>query len=218
MQLVFLSLEMIEEPAQAEKSSVTAQHQTLVLCVEIAPGHIERDARLLGVALEIGKQRAIFRLRPRLDRTLGQRLHLVWNDKAEIKVDRVAKSLAARACAIRVVKREQPRLRFLVPYVAVLALEALGKTQRKPGRPGSRLIGATWNFKDHFARFAIRGLNRVDQARANIRSDDDPVYQNEDGLRKIKIEQRLGRREFEDLPALIKTIESSLAQIKQPGL
>ena len=47
----------------------------------------------------------------------------------KIEIYGVAKSLAARARPVRIVKRKQPRLRLFISHVAVLAFEALGKPQ-----------------------------------------------------------------------------------------
>ena len=129
VQLVFLALQVIEKSAHPQKLSLAVEHQILVLVLQVSPRHIQRNPRLLGIALQIGKQRTILGLGPGLNRTVSERLHLVRNHQIEIEVDRIPKSLAPRASPIRIVERKQPRLRLLIPQVAVLALKPLRKPQ-----------------------------------------------------------------------------------------
>ena len=96
-----------------------------MLFVKVDPCHIQRNAGLLGVALQIREQRAIFRLGPGLNRAIGQGLHLVRDDEVQIEVDGVAKSLTLGTRAVGIVEREKPWLGFFVLQVAVLALKPL---------------------------------------------------------------------------------------------
>ena len=79
-----------------------------------------------------------------------QRFRFVGNDQVEIEVDGVAESLAARASAVRIVEREQPRLGLLVAHVAGLAFEALGETQALRW-----LVVARGRLEDDLAGLAI---------------------------------------------------------------
>src|SRR5580693_7155556 len=121
---------MSKESAHAQKLAFAVQHQIALFFFQIDPRHIQRNARRLGVAFQIRKQRTILRLRPRLNRSLSQSLQLVRNDQVEIEIDRVPKPLAPRARPIRIVEGKKPRLRLLVPQTALLALKPLREAER----------------------------------------------------------------------------------------
>src|ERR1039458_298267 len=89
------------------------------------PRHVERNLRLFREALHLRKYRTVLRLVPWIDRPVAQRLGFIRNHQVEIEVNRVAKSLAARASSVRIIERKQTRLRILVAASAVLAFEAL---------------------------------------------------------------------------------------------
>src|ERR1051326_7379634 len=122
MQLVLLTLQVAEESSYPHELCVAIEHQIAMLLRQIDPRHVQRNSCLLRIALQIRLQRTIFRLRPRFNRSLGQSLQFVGNPEIEIKINRVPKSLAAWASTIRIVEREHPRLRLLIPQVAELAL------------------------------------------------------------------------------------------------
>ena len=141
VQLVFLALEMLKESANAAKPrppSTSPNDEPLLFGVEFIPRHVQRNFGLPRKALQLGEQRPIFWFRPGLDRAFVQRLAFVGNDEVEIEINGVAKALAARTGAIRIVERKQPRLRLFVAAAIVLALEALRKTQ--PLRSFARAI------------------------------------------------------------------------------
>src|SRR5579859_1541194 len=126
-----------------------------MLLRQIDPRHVQRNSCLLRIALQIRLQRTIFRLCPRFNRSLGQSLQLVGNHEIEIEINRVPKSLAARASAIRIVEGKQPRLRLLIPQVAELTFKSLRKAQglwrlHAPGRV-SRLLPVIWDLKNNLA-------------------------------------------------------------------
>src|SRR5581483_5813275 len=79
MQLVFLALEVGEETPDAGKPVPAVNNLSLLFRVEVVPGNVQRDVSLPGEALEISKQRAVFRLRPRLGCSFFHRVPLVWN-------------------------------------------------------------------------------------------------------------------------------------------
>ena len=168
---------------------------------------------LLGEALQLGEQRTIFGLGPGIDGALVQGLRFVGNHQVEIEVDGVAEALAARTGAVRIVEGEQARLGLLVAQVAVLAFEALGKTQ-----PLRRLVVARGGLENDFAGFAIADLDGVHDAGAGVGSNHQAVDQQEDRLAEIDVEQRLGRGEFEDLAVLVEAVEAALAQFEEAGL
>src|SRR5689334_4949150 len=120
---------MMEKTAHAGKFPLTFDDHPALLGIELRPRDIERDIDQLGKALQLGEERAIFGLGPGLDGALVQRFRFIRNDEIKIEVDGVAKTLAARTRAVRIVERKQARLRFFVAQVALFALEALGKSK-----------------------------------------------------------------------------------------
>src|ERR1700693_4832807 len=105
--LVFLALEMIEEAAHARKLAFPIDDHPALLGLELRPGDIKGNVHLFGTALQLSEKRAIFGLGPGLDGAFIQRLRLVGNHQVEIEIDGVSKALAARACAVRIIKRKQ---------------------------------------------------------------------------------------------------------------
>ena len=51
-------------------AAFTIEHESLLLLVQLCPGHVQRNAFLLGVTLQISQERAILRLGPGFDRAL----------------------------------------------------------------------------------------------------------------------------------------------------
>ena len=207
VQLVFLAFEMIEEAAHARKLAFAIDNHPALLGLEFRPGNIQGNIRLLGKALQFSEQRAIFGLGPGLDGALIQRLRFVGNHQVEIEIDGVAKTLAARTCAIRIIEGKQARLRFFVAQIALLALKALGKPQLL-----RRLIVTWGGLKDDLTGFAIADFDGIHDTGASVRSYDQPVHQEEHRLAEIDVEQGLGRGEFEDLAVLVEAVETALAQ------
>src|SRR5207245_8647267 len=116
---------MIEESTNAWKPPFALDHQPRLVGIKRCPGHVERQPTWFRETLQLGEERLIFRLGPRLNRALVQRLRRIRDHQIEIKINRVAESLAARASAIWVVEREQARLRLFISNIAALALESL---------------------------------------------------------------------------------------------
>ena len=73
------------------------------------------------------------------------------------------------------------------------------------------MIVSARGFKDHLARFAIRDFGCIYDARASVRRNHEAIDQHKHWLFEIDFEQRLRRREFENLVLLVKTIEAALA-------
>src|SRR5437870_13857764 len=97
---------MIEESANAWTPPSALDHQPLLVSIKLCPGHVERQRTLFRETLQLGEERLIFRLGPRLNRALVQRLRRIREHQIEIEINCVAESLAARASAIWVVERE----------------------------------------------------------------------------------------------------------------
>src|SRR5262249_38422045 len=123
---------MIEESADAREFAVAIDDDLLLIGIQVTPGYVEGNFRLLGVALEFREQRAVLRLGPGLNGPFVQGLRLVGNDKVEIEIDGISETLAAWACAVRIVEREKAWLRFLVAKAVALALKALGVAEMVP--------------------------------------------------------------------------------------
>ena len=154
--------------------------------------------------LQLGEPGAILGPVPGIDGSVIQRQSLVGNDQVHVEVDGVAESLAARACAERVVEAEQPRLRFAPGPMAVRALVGRGKAKTRTLR---RLFTRN-HFEDHFAAFAIGDFSRVHNARAILRAHHDAIDQHKHRQSEVEIEQRFGSGEFENPVALIQPVEA----------
>ena len=152
--------------------------------VQIRPRQIERNARLLGITLQIGEQRTILRLRPRLNRTFGQALNLVRNDEVEIEINGIAKPLTARASSVGIIKRKKSWLRLLITQVTVLALKPLREAESATDTAVRRfcLGSIPRNLKNNFPRFAIRRLDRIHQACPRFSRHNQPVDQHKHWL------------------------------------
>src|SRR5207237_4569146 len=129
MQLVLLALQVRKESADTRISPVAFRDHLALLARQFRPGLIERNIVLLGEALQFAEQRTIFRLGEWLNRALREALRLIWHNQIRIEINGVAEPLASRACAIRIVERKHPRFGFLVAEPALLAFEAIGKSQ-----------------------------------------------------------------------------------------
>src|SRR5262249_46585945 len=135
--------------------------------------------------LHVSSKHPIFWLGPGLDGAFVQRLRFVGDDEVEIEINGVAKSLAARTCAIGIVEREQTRFRFLITQVAGFAFEALRKAQTR------RLLFTRGGLENDLSRFTIGALDGVHDARASVGGDGNTIYQHEDWLREVDVQQRL---------------------------
>src|SRR5579871_215358 len=104
MQLVLLAIKRRKEAANAGKAAVSIPKQLLLLCGQVIVGLVNRYPRGFGEADHLPMVRAIFCGRPWCDRSLLQRARTVRNDQVRIEINRVAKSLAARTCAVGIVE------------------------------------------------------------------------------------------------------------------
>src|SRR5436305_1398217 len=129
MQLVLLAFQVTKESANAHELALAVEHGVAMLFIKVDPCHIERNACLFGVPLQIREQRAILRLGPRLNRAIGKGLQLVRDYKVQIEVDGIAKSLALRTRTVGIIEGEEPWLGLFVFQMAVLALKPLGEAK-----------------------------------------------------------------------------------------
>ena len=166
--LVLLALQPAEEAADAlERRAVAVEDEALLLGGQVAPRHVEPEARRLRRPLQLREVGAVVRLAPRLDRMLVDRLRGVGHHQIHVDLDDVAEAVADRARAVRVVEREQARLRVLVGDAARPALE--------PFRERVQAIGKLHRER-RAAALAVGRLNRVREAALDAGLDDEPVH------------------------------------------
>ena len=153
-----------------------------LLGIQFGPGHVQRDVQLPGVALEFGVEGAIFGFGPGLNRPFVQSLRWIRYHQVQIEVDGVAETLAPRTGAIGIVEGKEPRLRFFVTKIAMLALKTVGEA-----RALRRLVVARNGFKDDLSGLAVANLDGIDDAGAGIRGYHQPVHQQENGLSEVDV-------------------------------
>src|SRR5438270_1579459 len=180
MQLVFLALQHGKEALDTGKFVFTFNHPLLLLRFHLIPRQVQRDPGRPGKLPQLALKGAILGLGPGLNRAFAQRFGYVGDDKVQIKINGVAKALAARAGAVRIVEGKQPRLRLFIPDVATLALEFLREA------PLLRLLAFAWGaFEYSFSGFAITGFYSVHDARPLIGANHNAVGQHVDGLGEV---------------------------------
>src|ERR1043166_4293794 len=129
VQLVLLRLQPLEEAAHAAPTLLALDDGALLLPRQLLKGNVERNPLLLAETAQLRARPVVLRLRPRLNRALGERELRVRDDEVEVEADGVAEALAGRARAEGVVEAEEARLGLRVNSSVVLALEALGEFQ-----------------------------------------------------------------------------------------
>src|SRR5208337_128908 len=127
MEFVLLALEQVEKTLYAVEIvfGVAFEDQTALLGGELAPRDVCGNAAATRPRARLLGKNAVTRLGPRLNRAIIERFAGIGDDEVEIEIDGVAKALAARACAIGIVEREETRLGLLIKRTVILALEAL---------------------------------------------------------------------------------------------
>src|SRR5579863_394001 len=179
----------------------------------MSPRDVGRDSLRLCELLRFLHQAAITRLGPWFDRAIVERLARIRDDKIQIEVDRVAESLTARAGAPRIVKREEPWLRFLINRAVVLAFEAVVENEALASHFGGAV---DWEFENGLAvPFPVANLDRIDQAGARFRTHREPVDDNPNRFREIDVEQSFRRRKLVQAAILIEAIKSALLNVDQ---
>src|SRR5215472_12198812 len=176
---------MSKESTHAQKLAIAVEYKGAVLFGQIDPGHVEWNTRRLRIPLQVGKQRTILWFGPRLDCSLCQRFHLVGDHEVEIEVDGVPEPLTLGASAIRIIERKQPRLWFFIPQIALLALKPLRKAK---GCGAGLFVQITGELKDYVVRFPIGCFHRVNNPRARIWRNRQPVHEHENRLTEIDVE------------------------------
>ncbi len=139
-----------------------------------------------------------------------KRQGLVRNHQVQVEVDGVAEALAAGTRSKGIVKREQPRLRFVVANVAVLALKALREAQLL-----CRFAVARRRLKQHFSRLAITLLNGIHNPQPRLGRDRDAVDQHQHRLVEVQVQQRLRRGKLEHLSVLVQPVVAPRPQFEE---
>src|SRR6202021_1952670 len=169
----------MEESTHSQIAPFAIEYKLLLRFIQARPRNLQRDTGLLGVTLQVGQERTILRFRPGIDRALSQGFGFVGDDSLKIEIDGIAEPLASRACSIRIVEREKPRLRLFVAQVAVLAFKAMRETQLP-----CWFVVLRRNFEDYFARLAVRRLDRIHHASTAFGRNRQTIDQNKHGRRE----------------------------------
>src|SRR5208282_4423630 len=126
----------------------------------------------------------------RIDCSSRQRKPLIGNHEAQIVIDRVAETLAARASPKRIVEAEQARLRLPRWPMANRAFIRPGK----PQTPALPTVIARSFLKNHLACFAVTSLHGIHNPCAILGADHNSVQKHEHWREKVEIDERLRRR------------------------
>src|SRR5271154_950792 len=139
VQFVFFAFEPGEESLYALEIvfRIALEHQAALLGGELAPGDIRRNAAPARPLFHILQKSAVARLGPWLDRAFVERFAGIRDDQIQIEINRVAKTLAARAGTIGIIKRKKPRLGLLIERPVVLALKAFVEREALGGIAGA---------------------------------------------------------------------------------
>src|SRR5260370_31445077 len=135
---------------------------------------------------------------------------MIGNHQVQIVVNSVAKTLAARASAHRIVKTEESGFRSNQLNTTMLACKLFA--EKKGGR---RWVVGSGLLEDYFPAFAVADFGGVDQTLMQMGRDYETVHQCEDWLGEIDIEQGFRGRELEDLSVLIETGETLFAELEE---
>src|SRR5947208_9836973 len=181
MQLIFLALQPLEKPLHPLiiVFRIAFEHQAPVLRGELPPRNARRNAPLARPRLQTLEKSAIARLGPGLDRAFFDGFAGIGYDQIQVKINGVAKALAARTRAVRTVERRKPRLRFLIQRAVIFAFESFVETQTLARF--SRAISD--KFENSFALpFAIADLDGVHQTRARFGIHGQAIHKHIDWL------------------------------------
>ena len=165
MQFVFFALQPIEETLYTViiVFRIALENEPALVCGEMPPSHVRRNALRPRPFFQFLKQRAVARLVPRLDSAIIDRFARIRHDKIQIEIDGIAEALATRASTVGIVERKQTRLRLLILGSIVFAFEAFVEDQTLGG-----IAARVRNeFQNRFAsRFAIANLDGINEPRA----------------------------------------------------
>ncbi len=171
MELVLLALHLREEAVDAGEGSLAAQHNLSRRFRQLSPGHVERHAQLRRVLAKLREPGPVLGAVPGVDGAFGQAEAFVGNDQVQVEVHRVAEALAAWAGAVGIVEAEQARLRLAAGAMATLAFI---RARKAMARVWGGIIAREF-LEDDFAGLAVGDLRGIDDARAVVLADDNPV-------------------------------------------
>ena len=144
---------------------------------KLPPGDIDCDAAFTCPGFQILKKATVARLGPRFDGALFDGFAGIGDHEVQIEINGIAKTLAARACAIRIVEGKKPRLRLLIQGTVVFAFESLVESQAL-GPVSGALID---KLENGFALpLAVADFDGVHEARAGLRIDRQAVHEHVD--------------------------------------
>src|ERR1700721_1912014 len=131
MQLVFFSFQHAEKSLHAIVFffSIAIDDRVALGRGKLAKGNFKRNSFGAGEAAHVQRKLTVTRLRPGMDRAVGEGFAFVGDNAIDIEINGVAETLTARTSAVRAVERKQARLRLLVHSATFLALEALVEHQ-----------------------------------------------------------------------------------------
>ena len=228
IELVLLGFQIVEEAPDASKLLVPGIDQLLLPGKQVAVGDFPGDLVALGEALELGSQRPVAGLGPRLDGPLPQAFLRIGDHPLQIDIHGVAEPLAAGTGAKGVVERKQAGLGLLVADMAATADKSLVKDKTGAHRrftlPGLRSRGRvrvcpTHHFDQPVARsFPVADFQRVGQALPQPRTNDDTIDQNLQRSGKVQIHQGLRVGQLVDASLPVEAVEALPAQVSQHGL
>src|SRR5205085_1840227 len=92
VQLVLLTLEVSEETVHAQEAAITSENEVALRARQVGPGNVERDLAIFGEALQLGEERAVFRLRPGFDGAFVECFGFVGDDEIGIEINGVAET------------------------------------------------------------------------------------------------------------------------------
>src|ERR1700722_245205 len=108
MQLVFFSFQHAEKSLHAIVFffSIAIDDRVALGRGKLAKGNFKRNSFGASEAAHVQRELSVTRFRPGMDRTVGKGFALVGDHAIDVEIDGVAKTLAARASAIRAVERK----------------------------------------------------------------------------------------------------------------
>src|SRR5215469_8384587 len=187
VELIFLALQPLKKSfyTLVVVFGIAFEYQPSLLDAKLSPGNVGWNPALAGPRLQILKKPLVARLGPWLDGSFFDGLPRIGNHEIQIEIDSIAKALAARARAVRIVEREQARLRLLIQGTVIFALESFVEAQTLRG--ASRAVAD--EFQNGFAlAFAVADFDGIDEARARLKIHNQPIHEHINRLCKIDVQ------------------------------
>ncbi len=158
------------------------EEPVLLLLGQLAPGRVEVDLVALGDGLDDGLVVARVADRPRDERPLADRERRVRDEQVRVDLLLRPEAGAARARAVRAVEGEDPRLQLRERDAVLGAGEVLREEQ---------LLAVDHVDHDEAVGEAGRGLDRLGEARPEVRLHHEPVDDDVDRVLELLVERDL---------------------------